>query len=266
MAPKSSLLSLPLKVLLIIGSSCYTSAFLSPASSRVKVSFRALLEQISSSSPSRCRRLSRTRSRISVQRGSSDNTSSQTQSADENLFFARELGVNHSIDNAGSRRQDDFSNELGDEYSYTQQIQEYSQESDFQTHTDYPSSSPSWQNNHAASLIVEEESSYSSSSNNNQELFTISSVDARVLQSILQEGKLDFSTEAEVKRLLEGPQRLDEEDIFSREDKDEKYNSKFVNVSSSITHSSGLFPPILKSFIILTLFLWESCAITYFGI
>lgn len=58
----------------------------------------------------------------------------------------------------------------------------------------------------------------------------ISSVDARVLESILQEGKLDLTTEEEVKRLLEGP-RIVDEGAGSPEAGNGEYSSKFVSVS-----------------------------------
>ncbi|KAL9184174.1 hypothetical protein ACHAXT_002260 [Thalassiosira profunda] len=61
----------------------------------------------------------------------------------------------------------------------------------------------------------------------------ISSVDARVLESILQDGKLDLSTEAEVQRLLDGP-RLQEGEPYpsSASDGNNKYQSKFVSAVS----------------------------------
>lgn len=60
----------------------------------------------------------------------------------------------------------------------------------------------------------------------------ISSVDARVLESILQEGKLDLSTEEQVKKLLEGPRLQEGEDLPGGEKDDGKYSSKFVSVSA----------------------------------
>ena len=65
----------------------------------------------------------------------------------------------------------------------------------------------------------------------------ISSVDARVLESILREGKLDLSTEEQVKKLLEGPRMRDDDNVkgvskgSSDRDKGAEYNSKFVSVS-----------------------------------
>jgi len=59
----------------------------------------------------------------------------------------------------------------------------------------------------------------------------ISSVDARVLESILQEGKLDLSTEDQVKQLLEGP-RLQEGESRIEDEEDGKYSSKFVSAVS----------------------------------
>jgi hypothetical protein len=62
----------------------------------------------------------------------------------------------------------------------------------------------------------------------------ISDLDARVLESILQEGKLDLTTEDQVKKLLEGPRKVEEgaEDIDVNSGTGE-YSSKFVSVSVS---------------------------------
>lgn len=48
---------------------------------------------------------------------------------------------------------------------------------------------------------------------------------------ILKEGKLDLSTEEEVKKLLEGP-RLQEGEKVDVDAEDGKYSSKFVSVSN----------------------------------
>lgn len=76
--------------------------------------------------------------------------------------------------------------------------------------------------------------STSESSNNNSNNKPISSVDVRVLESILQDGKLDLSSEYEVKKLLEGPRLQEGEDYPSPTDdeKDGKFSSKFVSVSN----------------------------------
>lgn len=122
---------------------------------------------------------------------------------------------------------------MEDEYAYSQQMQDYSQQTDSQTQVEYPPSSSSsspWQSNYALSSILElEEETLSSAPSNNDE--PISSVDARVLESILQEGKLDLSTEEEVKRLLEGPRLLEKEENSRGGENDDKYSSKFVSVS-----------------------------------
>jgi len=67
----------------------------------------------------------------------------------------------------------------------------------------------------------------------------ISSVDARVLESILQEGKLDLSTEDQVKQLLEGP-RLQEGENVPTSEEDGKYSSKFVSAVSDNTFWNSL--------------------------
>lgn len=63
----------------------------------------------------------------------------------------------------------------------------------------------------------------------------ISNVDARVLESILAEGKLDLNSEEEVKKLLEGPRRTEEFFAPSNNSEEEegsgKYSSKVISVS-----------------------------------
>lgn len=208
---------------------------MSSASSRVEVPFSTSLEEITSSS-SRCN-LSRIRHLSTLKRSSG--VTLQMQSAEEDLFFAQEFGARRSTDNGTSTSRNDFSIEVGSEYyAYSQQMQAYSPQNGFQTQIEYPhSSSPSRKTSYYASTSTEEgENSLASApSNNYQE--PISSVDARVLESILKEGKLDLSTEAEVKRLLEGPRLTDNENSSGGE-KDDKYNSRFVNVSTFVTYPS----------------------------
>ncbi len=64
----------------------------------------------------------------------------------------------------------------------------------------------------------------------------ISNVDARVLESILADGKLDLNSEEEVKKLLEGPRQTEEFYAPSNDSEEEesgKYSSKVISVSSS---------------------------------
>ena len=63
----------------------------------------------------------------------------------------------------------------------------------------------------------------------------ISNVDARVLESILAEGKLNLGSEEEVKKLLEGPRVQETEDFVSQNEEEGKYSSKFVSVSHDTT-------------------------------
>ena len=75
----------------------------------------------------------------------------------------------------------------------------------------------------------------SSGSRASQSPQSISNVDARVLESILSEGKLDVSTEEQVQQLLDGPriqEELDEAAARYEEQKYSKYSSKFVSVST----------------------------------
>lgn len=61
----------------------------------------------------------------------------------------------------------------------------------------------------------------------------ISNVDARVLESILSEGKLDLNSEDEVKKLLEGPRRTEDFRVYEdNSESDGKYSSKVISVSS----------------------------------
>jgi hypothetical protein len=69
----------------------------------------------------------------------------------------------------------------------------------------------------------------------------ISNLDARVLESILAEGKLDLNSEEEVKKLLEGPRRTEEDfsttanNNYQDSGKESgKYSSKVISVSSLI--------------------------------
>ena len=95
----------------------------------------------------------------------------------------------------------------------------------------------------AESTTFSTATSETSTSSSNQ---PISNVDARVLESILQEGKLDLSTEEQVKTLLDGP-RLQEErmDAINKNagvGGDSKYSSKFVSVSCDL--SMGIHFPL----------------------
>ncbi|KAL3781865.1 LOW QUALITY PROTEIN: hypothetical protein HJC23_005405 [Cyclotella cryptica] len=67
----------------------------------------------------------------------------------------------------------------------------------------------------------------------------ISNLDARVLESILQEGKLDLKTEEQVKKLLEGPRAIDDDRDTTAPVKGE-YNSKFVSKISDNTFWNSL--------------------------
>jgi len=59
----------------------------------------------------------------------------------------------------------------------------------------------------------------------------ISNVDARVLESILADGKLDLNSEEEVKKLLEGPRRTEDfrVDFNNGEEDESKYSSKVIS-------------------------------------
>ncbi|KAL7534343.1 hypothetical protein ACHAXR_005803 [Thalassiosira sp. AJA248-18] len=89
--------------------------------------------------------------------------------------------------------------------------------------------------------VVQTESTFSSSAEEEMSSNPISSVDARVLESILSEGKLDLSTEEQVKNLLEGPRLQEGEDAMRSERvEDGKYSSKFVSAVSDDTFWNSL--------------------------
>lgn len=75
----------------------------------------------------------------------------------------------------------------------------------------------------------------------------ISSVDARVLESILADGKLDLNSEEEVRKLLEGPRKTEEfrAPLNSNEnDEGGKYSSKVISVSLIFLLSAVYFDDI----------------------
>ena len=75
----------------------------------------------------------------------------------------------------------------------------------------------------------------------------ISSVDARVLESILADGKLDLNSEEEVRKLLEGPRKTEEFRATLNNNEEEegaKYSSKVISVSLIIFSSSVFFDDV----------------------
>lgn len=75
----------------------------------------------------------------------------------------------------------------------------------------------------------------------------ISSVDARVLESILADGKLDLNSEEEVRKLLEGPRKTEEfRSPLNNNEEEEgaKYSSKVISVSLIIFSSSVFFDDV----------------------
>lgn len=195
-------------------------------------------------------------SRLSVlPRSSSD----ATQTDNKEPFFAQNLDVQQRVENYNT--DEDFANEEAQmDYSsmngnnggmdaYAQQMQEFtsSQAQEIMTEPTqqaqdnrvvqpppFPPPPPSMQTESTTSTTA---AAAGDEASNNQ---PISNVDARVLEAILQEGKLDLSSEEEVKNLLDGP-RLQEGEELPTEDGDGKYNSKFVSVSIAICVFNLLF-------------------------
>ena len=137
-----------------------------------------------------------------------------------NLFFVdeEEESVSTSRKTSGGGTMD----------AYDRQMQEYQNVEGGSKFTDVPPQ--------PISRPPEEQPSPSGARESQPPPQSISSVDARVLESILAEGKLDVSTEEQVQQLLDGPriqEELDEAAARYEEQKDSKYSSKFVSVSSS---------------------------------
>ena len=115
--------------------------------------------------------------------------------------------------------------------AYAQQMQDFSTPTttiDAESQIPIIDSPPPPQQNEYTSSRTTTTPATSSNTNANDDQ-AISSVDARVLESILEDGKLNLSTEYEVKKLLDGP-RLQEGEEYPGEEYDEegKYSSKVI--------------------------------------
>lgn len=186
--------------------------------------------------------------RLYIKTESSD-ASSSTQ--DDQLFFAQDL-IEIDETDAPSVPIDSAQNSDG-AFFYAQQTPRKSQASDgmdaydaqfFALNTQMTDSTQefesdntaqyyddSWEANQSQAPPEEREETFTNAqfSSSDSSSKPISSVDARVLESILQEGKLDLTTEEQVKKLLEGPRIPEDESV--KDSGSSEYSSKFVSVS-----------------------------------
>lgn len=140
----------------------------------------------------------------------------------EEPFFMQDVD-----NNMNAQQQDDMngSSNSGGMDAYTQQMEQFAAAQDVvDTQIESPPPPP---------MQNESTESTTNTNNNKNNEPAISNVDARVLESILQDGKLDLSSEYEAKKLLEGPRLQENEDYptsLSDEDqkRSDKYSSKFV--------------------------------------
>ncbi len=160
----------------------------------------------------------------------------------DNLFFAQENterdGEEYFHDGYLGGYYMNENDDVSAEYSYGDAQQEYRHQEE-QTFEE-PQASATGQNLYSGevSTSTEESSAGTKTGSAAGSPKPISSVDARVLESILMEGKLDLSTEEEVKKLLKGPRMKEEEDDGAKKAGEGKgkngrgeYSSKFVSVS-----------------------------------
>ena len=190
----------------------------------------------------------RSRHQLEQQRSSDER---QSASSPQNTpFFLQTLGEEQQQQQQ-QEQSGDFAWNTAQSNGYTQQMddeyigdtsavnaQYQSQQEKYYNYQQQPPQSPPPPPTAAAA--VDQSSQFQTSSPTQQQASSssqdggISSVDARVLESILAEGKLDLNTEDEVKKLLEGP-RMTEEYYGAGNEGDggesSKYSSKVISVS-----------------------------------
>jgi len=174
----------------------------------------------------------RTNTRLFIQRESSD-SSSTTQ--DESLFFAQDMmDTSYATFDELNAIESESQGNLNDNFFYAQSTQSQNDDrggaydatfSAFRPMETENTGYESWSTESGAPIEQADDTSTAP----NSESQPISSVDARVLESILQEGKLDLTTEERVKKLLEGPRVVEDGAVDSTVSGE--YNSKFVRVS-----------------------------------
>ena len=191
----------------------------------------------------------RSRHQLEQQRSSDER---QSASSPQNTpFFLQTLGEEQQQQQQQEQSDGNFAWNTAQSNGYTQQMddeyigdtsavnaQYQSQQEEYYSYQQQPPQSPPPPPTAAAA--VDQSSQFQTSSPTQQQASSssqdggISSVDARVLESILAEGKLDLNTEDEVKKLLEGP-RMTEEYYGAGNEGDggenSKYSSKVISVS-----------------------------------
>jgi hypothetical protein len=184
----------------------------------------------------------RSRHQLEQQRSSDE---SQSASSPQNApFFLQTLGEEQQQQQQQEQSDGNFAWNTAQSNGYTQQMddeyigdtsavnaQYQSQQEEYYSYQQQPPQSPPPPT--AASQFQTSSPTQQQASSSSQDA-GISSVDARVLESILAEGKLDLNTEDEVKKLLEGP-RMTEEYYGAGNEGDggesSKYSSKVISVS-----------------------------------
>lgn len=190
----------------------------------------------------------RSRHQLEQQR-SSDERQSAASSSQNTPFFLQTLGEEQQEQREQSgnfawntAQSNGYTQQMDDEYigdTSAVNAQYQSQQEEYYNYQQQPPQSPPPPPTAAAA--VDQSSQFQTSSPTQQQQASssqdggISSVDARVLESILAEGKLDLNTEDEVKKLLEGPRMTEEYyGAGNVEDSGEssKYSSKVISVSN----------------------------------
>jgi len=152
-----------------------------------------------------------------------------TEKAGDEYFYDGYIGGYYMNENGNINSQDSYGDKQQEFRHQAEQVLEQSRESttDQYLYSDYSTTS------------TEKSSPDTTTRPSSKSQQPISNVDARVLESILMEGKLDLSTEEEVKKLLKGPRMKEEEgdgemkaDEGMGKDGRGEYSSKFVNAIS----------------------------------
>jgi len=157
-----------------------------------------------------------------------DTPQQQQQQQTEEPFFMQDVD---NTNNMNAQQQDvmNGSSNSGGMDAYTQQMEQFAAAQDdvSETQIESPSPPPPPMQNEEYTTTESTTTSNINTNNKNNEP-AISNVDARVLESILQDGKLDLSSEYEVKKLLEGPRLQDNEDYpTSLSDEEQKRSDKY---------------------------------------
>ena len=223
MSCKSSLWHI--KVLLCLGALPSHISF-SPTSLRLN-------DGISNLSPINKSATDYNKKRGRIRRISNTNLYDTRQQQTEEPFFMQDVENNDQNTNLNAQQEEEVngSSNSGGMDAYAQQMEQFTAQQDV-VETQIEPPQPPMQNEYTTTTESTTTISNTNTNMNNEQ--AISNVDARVLESILQDGKLDLSSEYEVKKLLEGPRLQENEDYPTPSNSDEeqkrsdKYNSKFV--------------------------------------